>query len=138
MTDPRVERLTAAARKRSGEKAKAAEAAIRKLRRAGQPVNFHTVAREAGVSHSFLYGHDELRQRIGHLRQSRPPRQQPASESSNVEGNIVAILTQQLDALRTRHREEVLALKQSLERALGENLVLRRQLAQHGIIPVVE
>ena len=139
MTDERAERLTASARKRSKEKAQAAEAAIRKLRKSGQPVNFFTVAREACVSHTFLYDHNELRQRIEHLRRARPPRQAPTDKPAGTgEDNIVAVLTQQLDVLKARHREEVLALRQALERALGENLVLRRQLAHHGITPVVE
>lgn len=135
--DPRVDRLTAAARERSAQKAKAAEAAIRRLRKADRPVNFLSVGKEAGVSHSFLYGHPDLRQRIEHLR--RAPRPSPATKPSRSnDGNLVLALTQQIDDLKRCHREEVHSVKEALAKAHGENLALRRQLAQRGIAPFTD
>ena len=77
MTDARERRiatLTAAAKAKSQAKTDAAEQAIRRLVKRGEPVTFQAVQREAGVSHAFLYGHPDLRGRIEHLRaQNRPP-----------------------------------------------------------------
>lgn len=135
-TDPRVERLTAAAHRRSTEKVNAAKAAISRLRKAGRPVNFLSVGKEAGVSHSFLYSHPDLRTQIEHLR--RAPRistnAEPASSRSS-DGNLVIVLTQQIGDLKHRHRDEVNALKEAVAKAHGENLALRRQLAQRGLTP---
>ncbi len=41
-------------------------------------------------------------------------------------------LTAQLADLKRRHREETAALRQALEQAHGENLILRRRLAGHA------
>ena len=83
MTDARERRiatLTAAAKVKSQTKTDAAEQAIRRLIKRGEPVTFQAVGREAGVSHAFLYGHPDLRGRIEHLRaQNRPPRPEPAT-----------------------------------------------------------
>ena len=60
MTDARERRiatLTAAAKAKSQAKTDAAEQAIRRLVKRGEPVTFQAVGREAGVSHAFLYGH---------------------------------------------------------------------------------
>jgi hypothetical protein len=71
--------LNAAARAKSRAKTSAAEQAIRTLVKRGDAVTFQAVCREAGVSHAFLYGHEDLRRRIQHLRdQARPAPQQRA------------------------------------------------------------
>ena len=86
MTDLRDRRtavLAAAAKAKSHAKAEAADQAIRRLTRRGEPVTFQAVQREAGVSHAFLYGNPELRARIEHLRdQARPRSAQPAGNDS--------------------------------------------------------
>ncbi len=64
MTDARSQRiaaLTAAAKAKSHTKTHTTERAIRALVKRGEPVTFQAVQREAGVSHSFLYTHPELR-----------------------------------------------------------------------------
>lgn len=71
MSDIRARRtatLAAAAKAKSAAKAHAADQAIRRLVRRGEPVTFQAVQREAGVSHAFLYGNPDLRARIEHLR----------------------------------------------------------------------
>jgi hypothetical protein len=78
--DRRVAILQAAADAKSQAKTRAAEQAIRALVKRGEPVTFQAIQREAGVSHTFLYGHRELRGRIETLRsQTRQtgPRHQP-------------------------------------------------------------
>lgn len=135
MTDDRARRsavLNAAAKAKSKAKTSAAEQAIRTLVKRGEPVTFQAVCREAGVSHAFLYGHDDLRRRIQHLRdQARPaPKQRPEGPDT-----IVLALTSQIDQLKKRHRDEVHALRTALEQAHGENLHLRRELARRGTAP---
>ena len=62
----RIDTLNQAARRKSETATKAAEAAIRTLVKRGEPVTFQAVQRTAGVSHSFLYTHPALRERIEH------------------------------------------------------------------------
>lgn len=45
-----------------------AEKAIRSLSLKGENINFNSVAKEAGISKSFLYDHDEIKFRIERLR----------------------------------------------------------------------
>jgi hypothetical protein len=133
----RVDALTAAARRKSEAKLAAAESAIKRLLKQDAPVTFQAVQREAGVSHSFLYGHPMLRRRIEQLRQRRVP---PPAEGARADGregaasdNVVLALTAEIARLKRVHRQEVAALREALERAHGENLNLRRQLRHsHG------
>ncbi|MCI0690232.1 MAG: DUF6262 family protein [Sporichthyaceae bacterium] len=135
MTDDRARRsavLNTAAKAKSQAKTSAAEQAIRTLVKRGEAVTFQAVCREAGVSHAFLYGHEELRRRIQHLRdQARPAPQQRAEGPDTV----VLALTSQIDQLKKRHRDEVQTLRSALEQAHGENLHLRRELARRGTGP---
>jgi Ribonuclease G/E len=134
MTDLRARRtavLAAAAKAKSHAKAEAADQAIRRLIRRGEPVTFQAVQREAGVSHAFLYGNPELRARIEHLRdQARPRPAQPASNDS--ENTLVLALTAQITHLKKQHRDETQVLRAALEQAHGENLQLRRELTRLG------
>ena len=130
----RTASLAAAARARSEAKIAAAEAAIRTLRKRGEPITFQAVGREAVVSHTFLYGNADLRRRIEHLRgQHQRPTQRsataggPATENPQA-STLVAALSAELARLRKSHRDEVTALRAALERAHGENLDLRREL----------
>jgi Family of unknown function (DUF6262) len=134
MTDLRARRtavLTAAAKAKSDAKAEAADQAIRRLIKRGEPVTFQAVQREAGVSHAFLYGHPGLRARIEQLRaQARPrPAQPPGNDSENT---LVLALTSQITNLKKQYRDETQALRAALEQAHGENLQLRRELTRLG------
>lgn len=134
MTDIRAQRtavLAAAARAKSEAKTKAADQGIRALVKRGEPVNFQSVQREAGVSHAFLYGNPELRGRIEHLRaQARPLATEPPDQDSD--SAIVLTLTTQINQLKKQHRHEIQALRAALEQAHGENLDLRRELSRRG------
>jgi Ribonuclease G/E len=134
MTDLRARRtavLAAAAKAKSHAKAEAADQAIRRLIRRGEPVTFQAVQREAGVSHAFLYGNPELRARIEHLRDQARPR--PAQAAGNdSENTLVLALTAQITHLKKQHRDETRALRAALEQAHGENLQLRRELTRLG------
>lgn len=134
MTDTRQQRidtLTNAARRKSEEKTKAADAAIRTLTKRGEPITFQAVQRQAGVSHSFLYTHPTLRDRIERLRrQNQPaPRPQPDQDSEN---NLVFVLTTEVARLKKQLRQETQALRDALAQAHSESLDLRRELARRG------
>ncbi|MFF4764839.1 DUF6262 family protein [Streptomyces sp. NPDC001292] len=80
----RIDTLKEAARRKSEEKTKAAEAAIRPLVKRGEQVTFQAVQREAGVSQNFLYKNPELRDknpelraRIEHQRRTHHPAPRP-------------------------------------------------------------
>ena len=134
MSDIRARRtavLAAAAKAKSEAKAHAADQAIRRLVKRGEPVTFQAVQRQAGVSHAFLYGHPDLRARIERLRsQARPQQAQPASDDSD--NTLLLALTSQVTRLKKQHHDETSALRAALEQAHGENLQLRRELARLG------
>jgi hypothetical protein len=81
--------LVAAARRRSQTTRDNAVRALRRLDTAGRPITVEAVAREAGVSRSWLYGQPDLRAEIERLRghshsSSAPPvpARQRASDAS--------------------------------------------------------
>ena len=130
----RIDTLTNAARRKSEEKTKAADAAIRTLTKRGEPITFQAIQRQAGVSHSFLYTHATLRERIERLRRQN----QPASHSKpdqDSENNLVLALTTEVTRLKKQLRQETQALRDALAQAHGENLDLRRELARRGAPP---
>ena len=136
MTDSRQRRITAlteAAKVKSQNKTRDAEQAIRRLIKRGDPITFQAVQREAGVSHAFLYNHPELRTRIEHLRGTR--RKRSADQPVDADNTLVITLARQIAELKKQHRQQLQALRDALERAHGENLDLRRELARRGIHP---
>jgi hypothetical protein len=137
MSDIRARRtavLTAAAKAKSEAKAAAADQAIRRLVKRGEPVTFQAVQREAGVSHAFLYGHADLRARIERLRAQARPQPAPPGDG-NSDNTIIHALTSQITHLKKQHRDEAQALRAALEQAHGENLQLRRELIRLGWNP---
>lgn len=86
---------------------------------------------QQGVSHSFLYSHPALRDRIERLRQEHRPAITPAP-SPGSESNLVLALTTEVTRLKKQHREETKALRAALEQAHGESLELRRELGRRG------
>ena len=137
MTDARSQRiaaLTAAAKAKSHTKTDAAQRAIRALLKRGEPITFQAVQREAGVSHSFLYTHPELRGRIERLRAEAHPARTVPPPPADAQSTLVQALTSQLRHLKQQHHAQVQSLKTALEQAHGENLDLRRELARRGQI----
>ncbi|MEU8205812.1 DUF6262 family protein [Streptosporangium sp. NPDC049046] len=131
----RIDALSTAARRKSEAKIQAAEAAIKRLVRKGVPVTFQAVQREAGVSHSFLYGNQGLRRRIEQFRQRSMPARAVVLDEADQRGaadNVVFSLTAEITRLKGAHRQEVSELRRALERAHGENLILRRELTYRG------
>jgi hypothetical protein len=113
--------LIAAAQKRTEQTRDRAIRALRRLDAAGTPITFDVVARQAGVSRSWLYAQADLRDQIQQLRTRRTrstqpptPRRQQASETS---------LLRRLEAATERLRrleEDNRQLRQALAEALGE------------------
>lgn len=116
---------------RTAAAATRAENALIAMIRAGEPVTFRGLAAKASVSLDFLYRNDGIRQRVEHHRSARPERREPTGSQAGQDhqSSIVRTLTAQLADLRRRHRDETTALRQALEQAHGENLILRRRLA---------
>lgn len=130
----RAEALRRAAQAKRQAAVTRTETAIRKLIKDRQEINFRSVARAAGVSLDFLYGNDNLRQRIEKLRtqQSQRPAPEPAPQAAD-DNDIVHILTARLRQERDARRTAVSELGEQLAAAHGELLRLRRLLQQHGL-----
>lgn len=114
--------VVAAARRRAEETRQRAVSALRRMDAAGQRITFETVAREAGISRSWLYAQDDLRVQIRQLRQRHPaastslvpPQRQQASASSLLRRLEAA--TERIRRLEADNRQ----LRDALARALGE------------------
>lgn len=121
----RDEALRQAAQAKHHATTKRAEAALRKLTKSGEQINFRAVATAAGVSVDFLYRHPQLRQRIEHLRarQQVPPAAVTPQPLPDDRGVVVALTARLREA-----RGEIAELKAQLAAAHGELLALRRQL----------
>ena len=112
--------VIAAARRRAEQTRGRAVAALRRMDAAGQRVSFDAVARQAGVSRSWLYTQDDLRAEIERLRQRHPaaspapPQRQRASDPSLLRRLEAA--TSRIRQLETDNRQ----LRDALARALGQ------------------
>ncbi|HEY2834166.1 MAG TPA: DUF6262 family protein [Sporichthyaceae bacterium] len=114
--------LRAAAQHRAEQTRRRAVAALRRMDATSAPVTLDGLAREAGVSRSWLYTQHDLRAEVERLRRRRqhptppvvPPERQRASDAS---------LLRRLEAAteRIRHLEhDNQQLRDALARALGE------------------
>jgi uncharacterized protein DUF6262 len=125
--------LAHAAERRSERAAEQARQAILRLQRAGEPVSFQAVAREARVSRQFLYSVDQLRSEIerlraAHLEAADPPI--PSSQRSS-EASLQTRNRMLLDENR-RLRDELAGLREELAGAWGESRALQRERRRTG------
>ncbi len=102
----RIENLkkTQAARKEDARKR--VDKAIENIQKMGGKINFHTVAREANLSVSYLYKYPELKQLIGELRSKQshlPPPAKPVSSKSH--DKVVARFKQRIKKLERENSE---------------------------------
>ncbi len=114
--------VIAAARRRSDDARRRAVTALRSLDAGAQPVTFSTVAAAAGVSRSWLYAQDDLREQVERLRarQQQAPASPPVPDRQRA---TPASLLRRLEAATSRIRlleAENRQLRDALERALGE------------------
>jgi len=130
--------LAKAAERRSEQAVQRARTAIARLQRAGEPVSFQSVAREAGVSRQFLYTLDGLRGEIEQARsahlESRDGQAPPAQRSS--EASLKARNQMLLDE-NQRLRGELAGLREELASAWGELRALQREHQRTGPAKVV-
>jgi len=102
--------LKRSARLRSERTKERTLAALHRMDAADREINFRTVASEANVSTSWLYGQEELRARIMHSRGRSDHGQAPTapaalSRERVSQQNIVATLRLRIKDLEERNRE---------------------------------
>jgi len=113
--------LILAARQRAERTRRQALTALRRLDATGAPITFEAVAREAGVSRSWLYTQDDLRAEIGRLRERhRPPSPTPRAPDRQRASTIsllrrLEVATERIQRLEEANRE----LREALAQALG-------------------
>jgi hypothetical protein len=114
--------VIAAARQRAAATRKRAVAALRRMDKAGLPITFDGVAKQAKVSRSWLYAQADLRAEVERLR----ARREPASPSRSVPDRqraSDASLLRRLESATERIRQldaENRQLREALAVALGE------------------
>jgi hypothetical protein len=114
--------IIAAARRRAAATHKRAVSALRRMDKAGLPITFDAVARQAGVSRSWLYNQPDLRAEIERLR-ARRQHPTPHPPVPNRQRASVPSLLQRLAAAteRIKHLEaENKQLREGLAHALGQ------------------
>ena len=115
-----VEGLRTHAQKKAEATQQRAEEAIAQLIKEQRPVNFKTVAETAAISTAWLYGNEDLKQRIMHLRTQQTPKAQvklPVREqaSNASKDGVIAALRKRIKELEAENRD----LKQQVEVAYG-------------------
>ncbi len=113
--------LQAHAQNKTEQTCRRAEEAIALLLKQQRPINFKTVAETAGISTAWLYGNQDIKMRIIHLRSQQIPKTQvkvPLREQASDASKDVMIA-----ALRKRTKEqeaEIRELRRQLEVAYGQ------------------
>jgi hypothetical protein len=105
----------------------AARHAIQQLQREGKPISYAAVAHAAGVSRTWLYRDDQIKDLISRLRHAEPPPARLTAQRASTDA-----LRQRLDTARaeiTRLRAENRSLRDHIARQLG---LQRTQPASDG------
>jgi hypothetical protein len=114
--------LVAHAHQRKEDKRKRVEAAITRLLREHQLVNFNAVAKAAGVSKTYLYSQQQLRDRIEALRQQEREQMvrervaHPTGKTDAGKDLVILAKERRIKELEEENRK----LKQQLKGALGK------------------
>ncbi|MBD2681822.1 MULTISPECIES: DUF6262 family protein [Nostoc] len=104
----KIEALKDAAERKRQDAWRRTDEAINRLIKQGKRINFPSVALEAGVSVTYLYKYNELREKIEHLRNqqerivAQPTKLQPATDNSKAV--IIYNLKQEVNKLRAENR----------------------------------
>lgn len=133
MTSRSIEALQTATRQRRESAEKAVADALRRARKAGNPVTFTAIAAAAGVSTDFIYRHPDFRSQVEALRNVRAPGRAPAVQDSDVDAagsTLIRRLSQELVDQRKKFHSQIADLEQALAAAHGELLAMRRQVAE--------
>lgn len=114
--------VIAAARRRATATRKRAVAALRRMDKAGMPITFDSVARQAKVSRSWLYNQPDLRAEVERLRARRNPPSTRLSVPDRQRSSDTSLL-RRLESAAERIRlleSENQQLREALALALGE------------------
>lgn len=125
--DPRFAALRGASRRKAEAAEQAAVEALRLLRAQGQRVTVASVAREAGVSPAYLYGHKELRAQILGLSAAGRPGAALLAAPVGPSG-MISVLHARIEAVEDERRQlrlRVRRLERDLAVAHGEIIELR-------------
>lgn len=116
----RKEHLKAIHASRKATTSQKVDKAIQRLVRANDPINFNSVASEAGVAKATLYNNQELRERIEALRQQQAQTPTPKQVKREIDENnkdaIIASLKRKIKKLE----EEKKQLREQLKVAYAE------------------
>ncbi|MGK7879958.1 MAG: DUF6262 family protein [Crocosphaera sp.] len=122
--------------------------AIEKLQKLNAKINFHSIAREAQVSVSYLYKYPEIKQYIAELRskQNSLPVKPVAKPNSTSQGKVITRLQEKIKKIEAENKElkrkcEALAgqvyrahhLQAQIERLQEQNEDLRSKLGEQEI-----
>ncbi len=115
--------LRAAAQRRTEQTRRRAVAALRRMDTAGTPITLDGLAREAGVSRSWLYTQHDLRTDIERLRRRHRPAARAAVPPERQRATETSLLRRLQAATERIHRLEHdnHQLRDALARALGEH-----------------
>jgi hypothetical protein len=113
--------LVLAARRRAEQARQRAIAALRRMDATGEAINFDSLARQAGVSRSWLYTQADLRADIEQLRQRRSPASAAAvpGRQRASDASLLRRLQAAIDRIRKLEADNRL-LHHALAEALGE------------------
>ncbi|PGA70446.1 DUF6262 family protein [Bacillus pseudomycoides] len=116
----RKEHLKAIHASRKATTSQKVDKAIQRLVRANDPINFNSVASEAGVAKATLYNNRELRKRIESLRQQQAEAPMPKQIKREIDENnkdaIIASLKRKIKKLE----EEKKQLREQLKFAYAD------------------
>jgi predicted nuclease with TOPRIM domain len=122
---PNINGLLAHAQRKSEAAQKRVHQAIDQLLRAQQAVNFNTVAKAASVTKSYLYAHQDIRERIEALRTQQGQerierqwgeRQQHQARTDKTKAVLLEARDRRIKALEVENRK----LKEELKVARGK------------------
>jgi transposase-like protein len=112
-----------AAQQRAEQTRRRAVAALRRMDSTGKPITFESVARQAGVSRSWLYAQQDLRIEVERLRARRRPQPSEAALPERQQASSPSLL-RRLEAATERIRrleQDNQELRDALAQALGDH-----------------
>lgn len=116
----RKEHLKAIHASRKATTSQKVDKAIQRLVRANGPINFNSVASEAGVAKATLYNNRELRERIESLRQQQAEAPTPKQIKREIDENNKDAVIASLKRKVKRLEEEKKQLREQLKVAYAE------------------
>jgi hypothetical protein len=117
--EKKIEALKDAAERKRQDALCRTDQAIHRLIKQGKRINFPSVALEAGVSVTYLYKYNELRERIQRLRNQQEPTVDKSSLTQPATDNSKAAIIQNLKQEIHKVRAENRGLRDQIEMVYG-------------------